>query len=833
MKRYLSLLLAWTFILAAIFTYSVSAETNVLKTYKEESPQEVVTIEAGNRVQLWFRTTAPFTEVGVEFAKRCNGKNTVVASLYKWNQNTVKTREGTPVSVTELSDWEEGDSISVTSESGCEAGEYLLDLYAQDGRFYVTKHMSSVFGAKYCYNDTYTPGSIRGYVAFADANGKFAATSTMTGFDYIPAPEESVISPDNNITIMGVDPTKFAAIDDLGRTVEGYREVGEKKDKVVGMFYWTWHDTAHRGNKPVNITQLMENHPELQGDFHNPLWADYTGMNFWNEPLFGFYARTDKYVLRKHAELLANAGVDFVLFDCTNSDAVWKDGYMALLETWAEAREDGIKTPQVSFMLQFSFSENTVSSLKQLYNDLYSKNLYQDLWFYWEGKPLIMGHGSGLSDSDPLQYQIKNFFTFRGGVASYFEGDKDDSLWGWLHVYPQAAYKNSDGSVEMTTVGVAQNANYETMSLSAMNSGQNMGRSFTMQPDYSYTYKYRGEKIKVDKDIENSMFYGLNVQEQWDYAISLDPEIIFVTGWNEWVMGRYEEWCGVANAFPDQYDDENSRDIEPSKGALKDHYYYQLVTNIRRFKGASKPDSQLQAKTIDISKGAEQWNDSNIISYNYYIDNTYERNTVGFVGCEYVNEGTRNNIATAKVSYDDENVYFYVETTDDLSAYTDPDWMRLLLDTQVATKNSKDWEEFEYILNRSNPTAEYMTLERSKGGWNWEEVGKVSYSIQGNILQVEIPRSMLGMDEEVTFNFKWCDNNLSDGDIMDLYTDGTAVPGGRFVFQFTSEEIPDYGENTWGVIEIAFVVASGIAIVCMIIAVTLIVKRKISNKKAV
>ena len=45
--------------------------------------------------------------------------------------------------------------------------------------------------------------------------------------------------------------------------------------------------------------------------------------------------------------------------------------------------------------------------------------------------------------------------------------------------------------------------------------------------------------------------------------------------------GRFDEWMGIENAFPDQFDDENSRDIEPSKGALKDYYYYQLIANVR------------------------------------------------------------------------------------------------------------------------------------------------------------------------------------------------------------------------------------------------------------
>jgi len=811
LKRSLCFILA-TICVLTLFSVNVNAESKTLNTYRE-SEVETVNIAEGGRAQLQFKVSGSFTSVGINAAKSNRGKSVIVATLYKWDKNSITSRRGTPIASKEIDLWEADQLISLEFDKPLDAGEYFYDLYVKSGSFTVYQYKGNVVGAKNCYNDKFYLGSIKGQIVLSDTNGGFELTSEMTDFPVDYAPPESQIAADSNIAIMGVDPTKFAAIDDLGRTVDGYSQTGPQKDKIVGMFYWTWHDTRHRYDRPINITQLMEQHPELKKDFHHTLWNNYVGMNFWNEPLFGFYARTDKYVLRKHAEMLANAGVDFVLFDCTNGSFLWEDGYMTLLETWSEAREQGVKTPQVAFMLQFAYSGNTLTSLAGLYENLYSKNLYQDLWFYWEGKPLIMAHSSGLEESDPYQYQLLNYFTFRAGMPSYFREDMTDDSWGWLHVYPQALYKNDDGSVEMTTVGVAQNADYEKMELSAMNGDHNMGRSFTMQRGYSYSYAYRGEKIKVDKSIENSLLYGLNFQEQWDYAISVDPEIIFVTGWNEWVMGRFEEWCGVHNAFPDQYDDANSRDIEPSKGILKDHYYYQLVSNIRRFKGASKPDSQTTAKTIDITQGADQWQDSNIISYNYYTNNTYERNTAGYVGYTYTNEGTRNDIKTTKVSYDKDNVYFYVETVNALSPYTDTNWMRLLLDTQVATSDSKDWEEFEYILNRNNPTASEMVLERSTGDWNWEEVGKVSYTVQGNIMQVAVPRSMLGMTDRVTFNFKWCDNNLSTGDIMDVYTDGTAVPGGRFVFQFTSEEIPDFGEKagiSWYVIVI---IAVGVVVI--------------------
>ncbi|MBR3839026.1 MAG: hypothetical protein IKJ75_04820 [Clostridia bacterium] len=587
--------------------------------------------------------------------------------------------------------------------------------------------------------------------------------------------------------MMKIDPTKWTAVDGLGRTVDCNAQTGDsagKQDKLVGMFYWTWHDTVYKDHKPINITSVMKEHPQIQNDYNNPIWDNYKGFYFWNEPLYGYYARTDKYVLRKHAEMLANAGIDFILFDCTNADAVWEYAYTALLEVWSDAKAQGVQVPKVAFMMQFSFSKDTVSSLTKVYNRLYKPGLYKDMWFCLEGKPMVMSHSKQLDESDPLQKEIKEFFTFKEGIPSYFEGDKTDKEWGWLHIYPQALYKDDEGKVVMTTVGVAQNADYKEQRLCAMNGPANMGRSYTGQPDYSYSYEYRGEKIVVNRDIENSMFYGLNFQEQWDYAISVDPQIIFVTGWNEWNMGRFKEWCGIENAFPDQFDDENSRDIEPSKGILKDYYYYQLVSNVRRFKGSSAQECQKMAKTIDITKGKDQWNDERIIAFDYYSNNTYKRDTDGYVGYHYTSDATRNDIITAKVSYDDDNVYFYVETKNNLTSYTDKNWMRLLLDTQPAGKATRDWEEFEYIFNRNNPTDKLITVEKSLGGWNWEEVGKVSYSVTGNILQLEVPREMINMKDRIAFNFKWCDNNLSDGDITELYTEGSCVPGGRFTFSF-------------------------------------------------
>lgn len=610
-----------------------------------------------------------------------------------------------------------------------------------------------------------------------------------------------------------VDSDAWAAVDGLGRTLPSYSEAKESVDRTVGIFYWTWH-YSFANLKPLNINSIIEEYPEAKHDYNHTIWKKNRNVqNFWNEPIFGYYRSDDKYVLRKHAEMLADAGVDVMIFDCTNADdsnntaenrrRTWPDAYRALFETLEEAKADGVNVPKVAFMLPFAASNGAKQMLNILYEDIYSKGYYKDLWFYWDDKPLIMAHINALDYTSEHEREIMNFFTFKKHDSSYFSADTFN-MWGWLSKYPQAKYGEigSDGRPEQMTVGVAQNANSVTNSLTAMNGENVLGRGQSVG-DYSYSYIYKGENITVSSATENAHYYGINFQQQFDYAIKCDPEFLFITGWNEWIMGRYDVWPPVAavgeanavqNAFPDQYNDEYSRDIEPSKGELKDYYYYQLVANIRRYKGMDNVVPQMSAATIDMDN-LSTW-DKVSSSYNHYTDSTYDRDMDGFRGTHYENDTMRNDIVHTKFAYDNDNIYFYVETEDEISPYTDKAWMRLLIDTDKSGK-SPNWEGFEYIINRVSPDSKQCTLEMSKGtdkngNWLWETVGKVDYKVSGKVLQIAVPRKMIGMSgNKIDFNFKWSDNMQADGDILDFYSNGDVAPGGRFMFVATTNKIED------------------------------------------
>lgn len=571
---------------------------------------------------------------------------------------------------------------------------------------------------------------------------------------------------------------QWAATDGLGRRLPGEPEVGAtRKDKFVAIFYWTWHqgddDTTYQVK---NITEIVRKYPEAMKDYHHPAWGTkQPGFFYWEQPLFGYYKTTDAWVLRKHAELLADAGVDAVFFDCTNGTITWQDSYEALLNAWDKAQKDGVKVPKIASMLPFGPSENALVSLRQLYHDLYQPGRYKNLWFFWKGKPCIMGYPDKLTDSAEDR-EIAGFFTFRPGQPDYVNGPKRNDQWGWLENYPQHGYvKSENGKFEQVTVGVAQNACPATNGhCSAFNLPGSFGRNFSQR---------NGFDPRVD-----GYLYGWNFQEQWDRAFEVDPELVFITGWNEYIAGQWlprDSWTGDPFSFVDQFDWNHSRDIEPNKGwgDKGDSYYMQLVANVRRFKGMDAPAKTSAPKTIKIGNTSD-WADV-LPEYKHYKGNTMHRDHPGRYDQYYKNNSGRNDIVGAKVARDGKKIYFYAETAEKLTPITDRNWMMLFID--IDRNKSTGWNGYDFIVNRLSPKGNKVIVERNVAGrWEWEPVAETNYAVRNNKLELEISRDILNLiGKDISIEFKWNDNMQENGNIMDFYVNGDTAPGGRFNFVYS------------------------------------------------
>ena len=601
-----------------------------------------------------------------------------------------------------------------------------------------------------------------------------SALPACAGVSYEPIPDSAVLD-------MGYD--TWEATDMLGRKVASVEDVkGKKKDKQVGIFYWTWHE-GHANLRPVDVVKVLEKFPAAEYRRDHPAWGQRPMQCFWHEPFYGFYRDSDPYIIRHHAALLSAAGVDFLLFDCTNGALTWRSAYEPLFEGLRQAKADGIKVPKVAFMLNFWPNETTERMLRTLYQDLYKPGRYSDLWFMLDGKPMIMAHPSSLpaegkceTDTRILN-EIRQFFSFRPGQPSYGHGPGNDQEWGWLEVFPQHKFRErADGSCEMVTVGVGQNANKDSI-CTHFNNKDTFGRS--------YTGKYGHALLTPD-----SYKQGYNVQEQWDRAIDLDPDIVFVTGWNEWIMGQWKEpWLedndSTQLAMVDQYDREHSRDIEMDRDGYLDTYYLQLAHNIRRFKGASPRQTVSGRGMVSLRSGSRAWSKVTPV-YRNPKGTTIHRDWDGFGDCHYVNTTGRNDIVEARVSYDEENLYFRVACAEPLTPREGEGWMTLFLDVDRAKKTG--WEGYDFAINRLAGKGNRVSVERylptaEAGSFTWESIGTAPCRIEENTLTIALPRALVGLDKRLNFEFKWSDN-MQNPNVMDFYENGDSAPIGRFNYLY-------------------------------------------------
>ena len=511
----------------------------------------------------------------------------------------------------------------------------------------------------------------------------------------------------------------WVATDGLGRVLPGFRECGPvKSNKWVGIFYWTWHTRNHAG--PNDNTQLL-----ATARNGRVLWPTNGAPHHWGEPELGYYVMTDPFVIHKHASMLADAGIDVILFDTTNPPFTWKEEYETLCREYAGRRAKGVRTPAIAFIAPFGDPRPVTD---QLWRDLYQPGLWTNLWFRWNGKPLLLANQDFIRDKTML-----DFFTFRRPMPDYWQGPSGPDQWSWLEVYPQHVFRNRQGEAEQMSVGVAQNALPNTPGPAPMSHRAGaMGRSW-----------HQGKK-----DLrEDAVNRGLNFAEQWQRALEINPSFVFVTGWNEWIAGRYTEWSRYRDTdcyfpgglFVDQYTQEYSRDCEPMRGGHEDLYYFQLVDWVRKFKGVREREKAKRSSRVVIDGAFDDWKDV-APEFRDTLGDTTHRDHKGYGPLWYQNHTGRNDFAIAKAAYDDTHVFFFVQTLNRITPHTDPHWMLLFLDTDQSTKTG--WLGYEYVINLEVLGDSETTIKTWRNG-TWTTVGNARYRVNGNAMELAVSRQVM------------------------------------------------------------------------------------------
>ncbi len=102
--------------------------------------------------------------------------------------------------------------------------------------------------------------------------------------------------------------------------------------------------------------------------------------------------------------MLADAGVDVLVMDVTNAVRYW-DEWDVIFPVMQKMKAEGNKVPKFCF---WAFNGPVITVVQDLYEKIYKTDKYKDLWFYWDGKPLLLYNGTPSVDANGQGMQHPN-----------------------------------------------------------------------------------------------------------------------------------------------------------------------------------------------------------------------------------------------------------------------------------------------------------------------------------------------------------------------------------------------------------------------------------------
>ena len=577
-----------------------------------------------------------------------------------------------------------------------------------------------------------------------------------------------------NLSALDYARVNLTGKDALGREIPRYDSYKQKKS-YVGLFYHAWHGAHETGIYDITKLESTEEGRLALSSRTDPASPE-GAFHYVTEPLYGYYSSADPFVIRRHIELFVNAGVDYLALDYTNA-VLYPESTNPLLDALLELSFQGVPVPKIVFYTNSS-SGSTVSSIYELF---YASHKYDDIWFSLDGlRPLIIGiteNNGNASDQTKyaMNYFGKEYSNFvSDAMQQYFDvresawpnGDYNPNAIPWMTwQYPQAITEET----KSISIPVAQHAH-----------------------DVIYASSKRNECSRgydnVGHGKSEEWWKGQSFQQMWDYALEHQDQIenFFVTGWNEWMA--IKTWASVdgvmGSHFCDDFDQEYSRDLEMTKdGMLKDNFYLQFLANVKKLK---------MEPFVEYRKPASPaaWDDpSQWIAVPGYADmegdavqRDFQDCVMGGEGGRYLDSSARNDISLIKVAEDQSNLYFLIQTKEALTPYESGDktYMNVLIHT---SDELPSFEGYNFILNRTIQDGK-GSIERSKGGFEFEQVGTAEIKIEGKSLMMKIAKSDLGLGESSDLYFKVADHIAHPDDIMDYYVSGDSAPLGRLGYGY-------------------------------------------------
>ncbi len=206
-------------------------------------------------------------------------------------------------------------------------------------------------------------------------------------------------------------------------------------------------------------------------------WENWYGPTMYNwgtshaVPLVGFYQTADEDVLRQHIIWMIEAGVDIIQCDMSNNiwDAKQWDGRSSMsnnlifvnglmLETLAKMRDEGYDVPKFICLSGVNYTDNALNVINAQLNYLYQTYInnprFSDLWYRYDGKPLIVILDPPSFLKDKLDKTDQRWTIRPCNVhMEKFSWQRDIGYWSWMDTYATLV-KNAKGEPEQVTASI-------------------------------------------------------------------------------------------------------------------------------------------------------------------------------------------------------------------------------------------------------------------------------------------------------------------------------------------------------------------------------------------
>ena len=534
------------------------------------------------------------------------------------------------------------------------------------------------------------------------------------------------------------------AVDALGRETplsgHGAPALRTDKERLVGLFYFL-NLGKHGRARARDVTKILAANPKAPFLPDDPAWGVIGFSHHWGEPYYGYYFSDDEWVVRHHLKLLMQAGVDFLFFDVTNG-FIHERNAKLLMGILQDYHDQGWKIPKVTFYANPVHHQQTV---QKLYETYYRPRFAPDTWLVLNGKPVVV------ANRDHCTPETREFFTIVKSQWPNRPGKPGG--WPWMDWHrPQELYPGDEVARSVMSVSVAQHPQSCFGDSAMYGETGNWGRAF-----------HDG----ANDPAPDAWMRGPNFAEQFEHAIKVDPDIVMVTGWNEWMAGRWKGTKERPIRFYDCANGEYSRDLEMMRGGYFDNYYMQLVDCVRRYKGVAEVPETPESDSAEIVAS----------TYPCFWDGGFARDAPGS-GTNYVNRTQRNVPVQIKVRHTAAELAFDIATLDPIRIDGgEPLSVYLNLDGragyQFAIRRGADGR---VRLVRSKRRDE--TLDFASDGV------ELPAELDGRRFTVRVPRTALGLAEGKPFTvfFKVADATEPYRQIADFYDLGCAAPLGRLNF---------------------------------------------------